>query len=124
MGNNLFGANISGVIAKAIGPGILPASLIKVVAGTRDPSNLSGPSLNSSTTSHAARGFIDDYSAFLIDGTRIKTGDRRVMLLGDTIADNKIPVQSDRVVIEGVSWLVIKVDRDPDAATYTLQVRQ
>lgn len=123
MGNNLFGANISGVLAKALGPGILPATLVKVTEGTVNPSNITGPKVGGTTTSHSCRGFVEDYNDFLIDGTRIKQGDKKVMLLGDTIADGKIPVQSDRVIIEGVDHLVISVSRDPDAATYTLQAR-
>lgn len=125
MGNNLFGANISGVLAQALGPGLLPATLIKVTEGSVDPNNITGPKIGGGEVSYSCRGFIEDYNDSLIDGTRIEQGDKKVMLLGDTIASGKIPEQSDRVVIEGIDRVIIgPVKRDPDAATYILQVRQ
>jgi len=45
----------------------------------------------------------------------------RIILLGDTIdSGNTVPSQRDRVTIEGTTYEIGVVDRDPDAATYTM----
>jgi hypothetical protein len=66
---------------------------------------------------------LEDYRDSQIDGTTIKRGDRRVLLLGDTIAGGAVPQPSDKITAEGKMYDVVNVTRDPDAAAYTCQVR-
>lgn len=124
MGNNLFGVNISGIIARELGPAVLPATLIKQVTGTtRTTGQLSGGK-TVTTSNHSCRGFIDDYTARQIDGTIVEIGDRRITLLGDTIEGGTIiPEVNDRITIEGNTYKVIRINRDPDKATYECQSR-
>ena len=124
MGNNLFGANISGIIAREIGPGVLPAQLHKKTTTTaRTSGNLTG-GRTSSTSTTPCRGFVDEYEERQIDETKIQRGDRRITLLGDTIAAGTVvPEQGDKITIEGRVYKVVNVRRDPDAATYECQAR-
>lgn len=118
----LFGVDIAGVIAQAMGPGLLAATLIKVFPGTRTSGNLAGGT-NASTLSYPARGFTESYRASQIDGDLVRRGDRKVVLLGATIPGRVVPEAGDRLTIEGRTFSVVRVERDPAAATYTLQVR-
>lgn len=120
MGNNLFGANISGEILKAIGPGVLSATLTKVTPGTRTVGQLTGGT-NPTTASYTGRGFIDVYDEKRMIATSVQEGDRFVTLIGDSFT--AIPEPNDKITIEGETLTIVSVSRDPDAATYTCQAR-
>lgn len=120
MGNNLFGAKISKEILKAIGPGVLPATLIKVTSGTRTPGSLTDGT-NPTSVSYSGRGFVDDYNLEQKSNTLVQEGDRMVVLIGDSFSVT--PETSDKITIEGSTYVIVSVMRDPDAATYTCQVR-
>ena len=118
----LFGVDIAGIVAQSIGPGVLPTVLTKVTPGTRTPGDLTGGT-NPTTTDYSARGFLDDYRDFQIDGTIIQRGDRIALLIGDTIASSQVPEPGDKITVEGATYNVVNVKRDPAAATYECQVR-
>lgn len=123
MGNNLFGADIAGKLAKALGPGLLPMTLIKVVPGTRTPTDPSAGT-NPTRRSFPCRGILDTYKLGQIDGTIIKHGDRKALILGGTLPKGVSPEPNDEVKIEGSTFTVCNpVERDPDAASYLCQVR-
>lgn len=122
MGNKLFGKDIAGVINAKLGPLLLPLTFVKVVSGARDPANPSAEAPKSQT-SYPCRGILDSYRDSQYDETIIKRGDRKALILGDSLPTGIIPQPSDKVVAEGRVYNVVGVDRDPDAATYTLQVR-
>lgn len=119
---NLFGIDIAGIIGNELGPSLLPATLIKVTASTRTPGSLTS-GMNPTSLNYSVRGILSDYEDHQINGTLIVKGDKQVLLLGATIAGGQIPVAGDRVIIEGNTYNIIKVSRDPAAATYTCQVR-
>jgi hypothetical protein len=119
---NLFGIDIAGIINKEMGPLLLPVVLIKSVKGTRTTGNLSG-GVQPISTSYNARGFISDYTDREVDGTLVVTGDRKVCILGASISSSKIPQGNDKVTVEGYTYKIVRVKRDPAAATYTCQVR-
>jgi hypothetical protein len=48
---------------------------------------------------------------------------RVILILGDSVASGVVPKVNDRLVFEGVTSTVLWVERDPDAATYTVAVR-
>src|SRR5690349_17149598 len=122
MGNNLFNANISGQLAKAMGPLLAPMTLVKVVPGTRSNSDPSAGT-NPTRRSFSCRGILDTYRTSQFDGTIIKRGDRKALILGDTLPNNVVPEPNDEVKAEGSVFTVVAVERDPDAAAYTCQVR-
>ena len=119
---DLFGIDIAKLVADNIGPGVLPAVLTKVTPGTRTAGSLTAGT-NSTSVDHDCRGFIDDYDASQIDGTLIKMDDHKVTIIGGTLPAGVIPVQNDHVFIEGTTYEIIRVKRDPAAATYTCQAR-
>ncbi len=117
----LFGVDIAGIVHGAMSSGLLPATLHHVIPGTRGVDLTAGT--NPTETTHAARGFIDDYDDKQFVGDLIIVGDRRVLLIGNSISPAVVPQPGDGVTIEGVRYKVIRVQRDPAAATYTMQVR-
>jgi len=124
MGNKLFGVDISGLIKENIGPGVLDATLIVYTTGTRSPTQPTGGT-NPTTVSHACKGFIDSQNKKDLSGTLAADGSKIVVLIGDTInGGNTAPTTADRVTIEGTTYTIEKIDRDPAAATYTMQVRE
>lgn len=122
MGNNLFAADIAGKIAKALGPKLLSVKLTSVTPGTPTDGSLTSGA-NPTTKTAVGRGIIDSYEQSQIDGTVVQTGDKRVLILGDTLPSGRVPASGDRVEIEGSTYNVVAVERDPDAAAYTCQVR-
>ena len=119
MGNPLFGVDIAKLIADAIGPGVLDATLTRVVPGSRG-ANLTGGT-NPTTTAYACKGFIDSKMREAIDGTLVKDGDVTIVLIGNTISGGTVaPQTSDQVTIEGSTYVVSGLDRDPAGATFTL----
>ena len=122
MGNNLFGAGISAALASELGPLLPKYKLLKRSVASRTSGSLtSGKKV--SFRGFSCRGMLDSYDESRIDETNIKTGDRRVMILGDTLPKGVVPQPDDRIEAEGDTFTVIAVMRDPDAATYTCQVR-
>jgi hypothetical protein len=132
MGNALFavdGIDVAALVAEHLGPRVLPAVLYKPGApAVRDPNNPTAAPVPGAPVAHKARGFTEDFDPRSIDGTLIKVGDRKVILLGDTIEGGVVPeggVNKDQVEIEGERWNVqLVLSRDPAAATYALQVRK
>ncbi|MCH9664661.1 MAG: hypothetical protein K0U41_02295 [Gammaproteobacteria bacterium] len=118
----LFGIDIAGIVAQEIGPRVLPATLIVITRGPRDPADPTepGPEIR---TPHPCRGFIEDYDDDKIDGTLVQRGDRLVTLIGGTLPSGIIPTGSDKVTIEDSTYNVERIKRDPAAATYQCQVR-
>ncbi len=123
MGNPLFGVNISKIIADVVGPGVLAATLIKVTPGTRTAGQLTGGT-NPTETSYSCRGFIDSKAKRNAKGSLTEDGTEKVVLIGDTISGGTVaPAVNDKVTIEGSTYYIEHVDRDPAAATYTLKAR-
>ena len=120
MGNPLFGIDISGIIAREVGKGVLSATLIKVTPGTRTSDNLTAGT-NPTEVSHACKGFIDTQFKRNRSGTLTAAGTKVIVLLGDTIDKGAtIPELGDKIIIEGDTYRIPddgEIDRDPAAAT-------
>lgn len=115
---DIFGAGIAAQVNSALGSMLFPATLIKVRSSTR--SGVTG-GLSEVRTKYLTKGFLSSYRDNLIDGTRILTGDRKAVLLGQPLAN--APAPGDTIILEGRDWSVIAVTRDPAGATYSCQVR-
>lgn len=132
MGTELFasdGIDVAALVAEHLGPRVLPCMLIKPgVTPARDPDNPTLAPQPGAPTEHPCRGFIEDFSTHSFEGTLIAAGDRKVTLLGDTIAGGAVPeggINKDRVTVEGKTWVIHRVlARDPAGATYILQARE
>lgn len=123
MGIRIAGINISGIVNKEIGGKVLTdkpshdAILISIVAGTRT-GNLTGGT-QPTETSHTCTGFIDSQNRESVGGTLIEDGDIVIGLIGDSIADAAVPKGEDKITIEGSTYRIKGIDRDPAAAMYT-----
>lgn len=123
MGNNLFGANISGKIAKAFGNKLLTGTITQFTPGTRTTTDRAGGT-NPVPSTCTFKGMFEQYLEQDIDGERVLANDRKVMILGDTLRAGVVPGGGDEIKLEGDTVKVIRlVERDPDAATYVVQVR-
>jgi hypothetical protein len=123
VGNNLFGKDIAGKINRALGSRLMRATLVKRSPGTRTSDDLTAGT-NPTQQRRSARGIVSDYSEGQVDGTLVQSGDRRVLLLGDSIAGRAVPEPNDEVEIGGTSYVVVRVKADPDIASYECQARR
>ena len=123
--NDMFGIDLAREIDQAFisagGTGDVGAVLESITPGVGTDAD---PNLLATTsTFHTARGFIDDYDDNKIDETIIRKGDRRVFLFGASITPPIAPKTNDKVEIEGDTYNVERVKRDPAGAGYVLQAR-
>lgn len=122
MGQKLFGVNISGIIKQSMAAGLLPLTLIKQIAGARGADLTDGQAI--SQKKYPCRGFIDEYKLNQIDGTTVQRGDKKILIIGDTLPAGIIPEANDRIIAEGITHVIPGVpERDPAAATYICQAR-
>ena len=118
MGNKLFGVDISGIINQNIGPGVLAATLTKYTSGTRTTGQLTGGT-NPTSEAYSCRGFIDRQADRTSEGTLVDNGTVLILLVGDSISGGAIsPSTEDHIAIEGTTYAIKVIDRDPAAATY------
>lgn len=123
MGSKLFGVDIAKIIAKQMGPGLLPLKLRRRTQGTRDETDPTA-AIPMATKDFGCRGIISDFTSKEIDGTTVQRGDKKVLILGDTLPRGIVPQSNDYVVAENVIGVITGIlKRDPAAATYTLVVR-
>ncbi len=123
MGQKLFGIDIAKLINDNVGSGVLDAILIVWTAGTRSSSQPTSGTTPTSV-SHGCKGFIDSQATKNLKGTLTTDGTKVIILIGDSInGGNTIPKTKDHVTIEGATYSIEKIDRDPAAATYSLQAR-
>lgn len=127
MGNNLFGVGISKLIKDNIGPNVLNAVLTKVTPGTRSASEPT-QGTNPTETTYACKGFLDSQKVRFEGGTLVQAGKKVAILIGDTISNGTVaPAPGDFITIEGTKYQIPEdgtIDRDPDAATYTCEIRK
>lgn len=122
MGNPLFGVNISGIIKQAMAKGLLPLVLVKEVAGPRGTIMTEGQVI--SPRRYPCRGFIDSYKTYQITGTSVQAGDKKILIIGDTLPTGVVPEMNDRIIAEGTEHVIASLpERDPAAATYVCQAR-
>lgn len=119
--NKLFGVDIQAEIGKAFGGQLVPLTLHSVTPGTRNPSDPTAGTAPT-TVDVTSEGIVDSYRESQIDGSLIQQGDKQILILGQPLGD-VVPKPSDRVTIEGRSYSLIRVERDPAVATYTAQGR-
>ena len=99
------------------------ATLIKVTDGTSAPGQVSGVG-NPTFESFNVQGIVSDYSTYEMTNTLIKAGDRKVKLFAATIAGGAVPEPGDRIIIEGITLVIVgPIERDAASAVYTCQGR-
>lgn len=124
MGTELFGVDIAGILADQLGPGLPLVALSEPVSGARTPGNLTAGRQALPPKSYTARGLWEDFKGPAPAGVTVLTGDRKALILGDTIDPPAVPGPGWSVTIEGVTlWIVQALTRDPAAAHYVYQCR-
>lgn len=124
MGNELFGVDIAGIVADAMGDGLLDVVVTRYSEGARDANNLTGGKPKTPATVEGIKGFWDDFTGTPPPGIELELGDRKAVLIGDTIPAGGQPLKNDAITIEGVTlYMVQLVSRDPAAAVYVYQCR-
>lgn len=119
----LFGLDVSGLVAKHIGPGVYDATLTSITKGARGANSTAGQATVETTL--LGRGFVDNFAATLVDGTVIRIEDVKVVLLGDSFIVSINPKPGDTVTIQGSTYRVIRlIGRDPASAIFELQCRK
>lgn len=121
----LMGIDFAAEIAAAFGPSdLLPATLRHRTTGTRTPGQLSGGT-NPTTTNYVTRGVVLEYSLHDLGvAPGVQSGDKKVMLIAKPLTDAGVePRGDDSLTIEGKTYSVVAVRRDPATATYVCQCR-
>ncbi len=127
MGNELFGVDIAGIIADNIGDGVLDVTVTRMIDGTRDPDNPTA-GVPKVPQQFDCKGFWEDYTTQPPPGIELKLGDRKLILIGDTIPVGGIPERGDAATVhetagDSTLYVVQLQSRDPAAAVYTFQCR-
>jgi hypothetical protein len=122
MGNRLFGVDVAGLVARHVGPGVLPVVLTEPKRAGRDPLNPSGGKQALPPALHNARGFWEDFTGLVPPD--VLAGDRKAVLIGDTLPAGVVPAKGWMVSIEGKTLRVERLlSRDPAAALYVYLCR-
>lgn len=127
MGNQLFGVDIAEILLDAMGDGLFRVSIERAVEGDRDPDNLTGGRAVEPETVEAI-GFWDDFTGSPPPGVTIELGDRKLVLLGDSIPTGGHPRRNDKCTVheddgDVAQFCVGPISRDPAAAVFTYQCR-
>ncbi len=123
----LFGIDIAKIANDAVASagGVLDAKLLIVTPGTRTAGALTAGK-EEKARPISCKGFVGSYRESQIDGERIQQGDRRIVLMGQSISNGKVaPKPNDQIIIENQTFTIVGdgVARDPAAATYVCQCR-
>ena len=116
----LFGVDIAGIVNDTVGSGLLPATLHHVTQGERGSDVTAGRS--QSITDYQTTGVIGSYNERFVDGSNIRSGDRRITLMGEPLPVE--PQPGDRVNIEELTFTVVSVRQDASRATFVIQGRR
>ncbi len=120
---DLFGLDIKAIINDAFEGQLISGTLTQIAVGSRAGDVTAGRT-QTPTIHTFSDGVITEYKDSEIDGTSIKAGDRRILIIAGTLSADVTPKANWKVSIEGsVNYRVVDAFRDPAAATWTLQVR-
>lgn len=123
----LLGVDVKGILGSVLSKDAQPATLIKIVPGTRTPGSISAGT-NPTSTSFSCRGWIEVWTDTDVAGTLIEQGDRKITLIASTLAAT--PTTNDQITIvdlDGVSK-TFRIEGDvigsgPNGAFYICQAR-
>jgi hypothetical protein len=114
--------NLAKLVAQQFGKIMIPVTLEQRAVSSTVTHNAPTRVLAVPPTVFAGKGFVEDFRAGQLDGEVVRVGDRRIMILAQTMAA-ATPKPSDRVTIEGRTYIVQSVSRDPADATWSLHCR-
>lgn len=123
MGNPLFGVDIAGILADALGDGVFDVTITREVRGNLAPENLTGGRPKEAPVVAGCKGFWEDFTGLAPPKVELETNDRKLVLIGDTVPAGGLPQKNDLATVHepiGDSSLYVwqLLSRDPAAATY------
>lgn len=128
MGNEVFGVDIAGIIADAMGDALFGVTITRHTHGARATGNLTGGRSRAAETVDCV-GFWEDFTGTPPPGVTLELNDRKLVLIGDTIPAGGVPRLNDAAVVHedggdvGPLYVVKLLSRDPAAAVYTFLCR-
>ena len=119
----LFGLNISKLLYDAIqtAGGLRDIVLIKTIAGTLNPNDLTG-GVPVTQTRHNCEGFLSITTDTYREGTLVRAGGESVVILGESLTGTIRPRPGDKCELEGKQFAIGAVSNDPAEATFTCAV--
>ena len=121
-GNNLFNARIAEKINAALGSLLLEGTLRKITYSAFNPADPTA-SPTQTVVTHTFKGIFDLYDQRRFGDTAIKTGERIVLLLGESLPHGVLPEVDDEIVLEGDTVKIVgPIVRDPDKASYACKI--
>lgn len=123
MGNVIFGVDIAGIIADALGDAVLEVTIARDVRGPRQAGNLTGGRASVSVT-FDCMGFWEDISPGGVrPGIEVEATDRKLVLIGDTVPVGGFPLRNDLCTVHEEAgdvslYCVQQLSRDPAAAVF------
>lgn len=110
---NLFGVDIAGQLAQALGGQLVPGVLTKITPGTRTPGDpLSGT--NPVRVSYNFEGFYE-----------VSKDSKYISILTKSLPNDIVPQETDQLRIEGVIYNILSdPSRDPAEALYMCKVEE
>jgi hypothetical protein len=70
---------------------------------------------------YACSGWLDQYAAHDVDGTRIRVDDRRAFILCSSLTIT--PTTADTLTVDGSTFSIIAIQRDPAGTAWVVQCR-
>lgn len=123
MGIEIFGTDIAGIVADAMDRQLLAATIVVRTATTRNPAKLSA-GLGKTDVPHQCSGIWVDFTTYEQDTAQVEVGDRKAMLIGDTIPAGVDIDDIHSITMDGSTMFVVRLlASDPARATYTFQCR-
>ena len=119
----LLDGGIADIVNNATSGLLLAVTISRAVAGTASPPAPWAPVV-ASTQTVTFKGFTSSYRANMVDGERIRSTDRIVVVTSKSSSvANFEPKAGDKVSAGSVVGIVENCERDPAGATFTMQVR-
>lgn len=120
----LFGIDIAGIVGDAMAGQLHAVTVTRYTEGERDPDNLTGGRPREPATVTGIDGFWEDFTRDPPPGVTVELGDRKAVLIGDSIPAGGHPVRNDAITIEGKTLFMVQLlARDPASAVYVYQCR-
>ena len=119
---DLFGIDTGQLFLDTLGDLIRDAILTVSTPGTRTGGSLTHGT-QPTTDDKTCKGYIEDYTDNQIDSTLVAKGDRKVVLLVNSIQDGVTPDTGDSITIEDITFEIIDVEKDTLKAIYICQGR-
>ncbi len=119
----LFGIDIAAIVDNAVSDQLIDLTLTSYVDSAVEESDPTAAPTRT-PTEHTGKGVITDYSDFHRAQTTIQDGDRKLLIIANSLDIAIIPEPGFTVTMESVTYTIVgPVKVDPAIASYTCQVR-